>query len=161
MSINLETLLKASPWNKLPTWSELPESKRRQGRAFALGAGCGIVVAVLALWLPQVWVGFLDRRQEREALAPFVREARDLALTYGAVAIAGKALADKPVVWCVDTTSAGHAYHSGRPSEPIVWENGDAVPRNSPTTGGRCTTVVAVVVGAGREGVALRYLGIR
>lgn len=151
---------KASPWNSLPSWSALPEPQKRQARVFALGAGAGIAAAVLGLWLPGGIAGFQDRFQQKRALAPLARQARDLALDYEAVRARPQDHLEKPVLWCVDTVAAGVAYNAGRPSQPVVWENAHRVATNSPTSGGRCTTALAVVVAVKREGVVLRYLGI-
>lgn len=147
-------------WNRLPCWDALPKHKKRQARVFALGAAVGIVAAVLAAGLPKAIVNWQDRRQQKQAMAPLVERARSLGLSYEAVLAAPAEHLEKPVVWCVDTVAVGRAYHSGRPSQPVIWENAADVPVNGPTTGGRCSTVLAVVMGVRHEGVVLRYLGL-
>lgn len=61
----------------------------------------------------------------------------------------------KPVLWCIDHVASGYSYLAGRPSQPILWDNEHAVPFNSPTTGGRCTKMLATIVGARPDGLAL------
>jgi hypothetical protein len=122
----------------------------------------GILVALLP-WEPAgVWLaGRFDlarsRRAERRAMAPQLALARRLALSYEAVAADPKAHAGEPVAWCVDHPGAGVAFLEGRPSQPLVWSNDAAVP----VTGskGRCAKVLAVVEGAGPDGVRLRFVG--
>jgi hypothetical protein len=103
--------------------------------------------------------GFMERRGQRASLGALIDEARHLELEHSAILREPAKHAGKPVVWCVDHPSWGNAYLAGKPSEHLVLENEFAFPINSPTSGGRCTTVVAVVVGVKGNSVAIQYMG--
>lgn len=89
----------------------------------------------------------MDRFHQRGANAPLLAEARSLDLDYEAVAARPAAFVGKPVVWCVDTPSAGRSYVSGRPSWPVALNAPFEDYRTNPTTGGYCYKVLAVVTG--------------
>lgn len=103
--------------------------------------------------------GFLNLRRSRKTLAPMAREAERLNLGYDQIASSPQEFAGKFVVWCVDHPAPNVSYLAGKPSQPLVWENDQDLPRNSPTSGGRCTEVLAAVEGLRREGILLRYIG--
>lgn len=96
----------------------------------------------------------------REAEPERVKEARALGLSYEEVLADPAAAKDKPVLWCIDHPALGYAY-AGNPSRPVILENDAALPRNSPTSGGRCSQVLAVVTGAGNGVVRLQFVSLR
>ena len=134
-------------------------------RPFLFGVLAGFLLALLP-WEGMV-LGVLDmagqarlRSMERRALSTMVKEAYRHKLSYDEIAEQPEDFTGRHVVWCVDHPARGVSYLNGRPSQPLVWVNEDELPVNSPVNGGRCTTVLAVVKGAGPRGVRLRYLGL-
>lgn len=87
-------------------------------------------------------------------------EAKRLDLGYDQIVSSPEQFIGKFVVWCVDHPATNVSYLAGRPAQPLVWDYAQEVPLNSPTSGGRCTTVLATVEGVQREGVRLRYIGL-
>lgn len=138
--------------------------KKRELQVFLLGSLFGVLLAlfpwgVLFLNAAEAAQGFLSLRRSRKTLAPMAREAERLNLGYDQIASSPGEFAGKFVVWCVDHPAPKVSYLAGKPSQPLVWENDHELPLNSPTSGGRCTKVLAAVEGLSREGVLLRYIG--
>lgn len=111
--------------------------------------------------LASVVVHFQEHRRESLVIHPHIDRAKLEPLTYEQVLAAPKAALGKPVVWCVDHAyGATASFADGRPSRPLLWTNESAVPRNSPTSGGRCTNVVATVEDVKPDGVVLAFVGL-
>lgn len=123
--------------------------------------GVLLILVFLQIRWVQVASNFGERRSQIHMLRPLVERARREPVTYEQALAAPTAFAGRPVVWCVDHPSTGASFLDGR---PLSWVNdGDAeknLPTNGPTTGGRCTTVVAVIEGAKTGKLALRYVGL-
>ncbi|MBI4677370.1 MAG: hypothetical protein HY748_07285 [Elusimicrobia bacterium] len=139
----------------------LPRRWRRLGLAAGIGLAAVIVLTrqpVLET-LAGVAANFKERRGQRASLGVHIDEAHRLGLDYATIVREPEDHVGQPVVWCVDHPSWGTAYLAGKPSEPLVLENESAFPLNSPTSGGRCAVVVAVVSGVQENGIVLRYAG--
>jgi len=128
-----------------------------------LGVLVGILVALLPWEAALTWLAgrfelVCFQREEVKALSPQAALAYKLNLSYDAVAANPREYAGKPVVWCVDHPDPGVSFLEGRPSQPLVWSNDEAVLRTGPK--GHCAKMLAVVEGAGPKGVQLRFRGL-
>ncbi|MCX5796465.1 MAG: hypothetical protein NTY77_13310 [Elusimicrobia bacterium] len=152
-----------SPSSNLPSWSHFSRPQHVGTRSFVLGVLVGILIALLP-WEPVfVWLaGRFDlaraRHEEQKSLSPQAALAYRLDLTYEQVAAKPQDFVGKPVVWCVDHPDPNVSFLEGRPSQPLVWSNDEAVLRTGPK--GHCTRMLAVVEGAGLQGVRLRFIGL-
>ena len=152
-----------SPSSNLPSWSHFSKPQHVGTRAFVLGVLVGILVALLpwekgSAWLAERFDLARSRHEEVKALSPQAALAYKLDLSYDAVAATPQGFTGKPVVWCVDHPDPGVSFLEGRPSQPLVWSNDEAVLRTGPK--GHCARMLAVVEGAGPKGVQLRFLGL-
>ncbi|MBI5241114.1 MAG: hypothetical protein HY926_11625 [Elusimicrobia bacterium] len=153
--------------SNLPNWSHFSRPHHEGLRAFCIGILAGLLLAVIAvagvlLGAPE-WFGGLARQlrlrhDEKSSLSAVVRDAQRLGITYDQVAAKPQDYAGKPVHWCVDHPDPKVSFLEGRPSQPLVWSNDEAVLRTGPN--GHCTMMLATVEGAGPEGVRLRLLGL-
>lgn len=159
-----------SPLSNLPSWSHFSKPHHGGMKPFFFGVLVGLLLALLP------WEGMLlgltrlvdqarSRSQERNALGPMMEKARNQNLSYEQISAAPKAFVGRPVLWCVDHPDVGISYHAGRPAQPVSWTNKVAfeahVPLNAPTTGGRCTKVLATVQGKREQGeVVLWFVGV-
>jgi len=105
-------------------------------------------------WRQVDWASLFASSPNGDALA----EAKRLGLSYEAALADPSAAIGKPVVWCVDHPARGYAYAGGKPSQPLILQDPSAFPTNSPTTGGRCDRVLAVVTAVEKGGVSIRFL---
>ncbi len=153
---------KASPWNRnvrhFRLALALTPGQRRQAVIFA-GAFVGLAVLSQLPWVDAA-AQLLSRRAELARLSKEIYDARLTPISYDAVRTAPpETYLGRPVLWCVDHVAGGVSYLGGKPSQPLSWTNEAAVPKNSPTSGGRCTQVLASIQGWDRDGVKLAFMG--
>lgn len=118
-----------------------------------------ILGAAIAPPLARLWSQLTERSDARASLGSLIETARRQPVDYDALRADPAAFKDRPVLWCVDHPASGVSYLAGKPSRPLAWSNDSELPLNSPTGGGRCTELVAVLEGA-RAGVPLlRFVG--
>lgn len=142
-------------------WRVFDPGQRRILLAVAATAAMLLLGAAFLRVMPVMELvdGFGRRRAERNGLAGFIAQAKREPVDYDAARADPGAFKGRPVVWCVDHPAAGVSYLSGRPSQPLAWSDEVRLPKNSPTTGGRCDLVVATIEGASREGLVLNFVG--
>lgn len=96
--------------------------------------------------------GFQERQDERQGLSYWAKRAARVNYE--------EAEPGDIVSWCVDRGyGTDVSYYSGKPSQPLLWTNLPEVPENSPTSGGRCSIVLARVVERRPQGLQLTFLG--
>lgn len=154
---------RASRWSSLLAAAAEPRLRIALG-AFGLGVvfGCGFLPRFYLLdAMASVVANFQARRGEDLAVHRYVDQAKLDALTYEQVLAEPASSVGKTVVWCVDHSYGSESsFADGRPSRPLLWTDRGSVPRNSPTSGGRCTRVAARVEGVKPGGVLLAFLGL-
>ncbi len=142
-------------------WRVFTPGQRRILAATAAASGAVVFLAVFlkVMPIPALLEGWSGRRAERAALAEAISRARREPVDYEAARAEPEAFRGRPVVWCVDHPAAGFSYLAGRPDRPLAWTDESRLPKNSPTTGGRCDWVVAAVQGASPKGLLLAFVG--
>lgn len=117
-------------------------------------AAAALAALIASTLTPKVLRDLDERRSQRLALEPFIREARLWPMTYET------ATPGRPVVWCVDHPAKSVSYLAGAPSQPLAWTNEAELPEtNGPTSGGRCRVMVARVAERRPDALVLEYLG--
>jgi hypothetical protein len=120
---------------------------RTKGRILWVFPALLLVGYLVSLRVGDVGAGFLDRFHERSSNAPLLADARRLNLDYEQVAAKPRDFVGKPVVWCVNTPSAGHSYVAGRPAWPVALNGSFEEYRTNSGTASYCWNVLAVVTG--------------
>lgn len=137
-----------------------PEQRRIMAGTFYAGLAVLAAFAFLKV-IPvlEIVEGARRRHAEKSALQTYISRAKSEPVEYDAARADPSAFKGRPVVWCVDHPAAGFSYLAGRPDRPLSWSDETRLPKNSPTTGGRCDLVVATVEASSPKGLLLNFVG--
>jgi hypothetical protein len=134
-----------------------PETWRKASRLSDPRVVAAVVLAAAAAATPwgHLRASYLERRAERDALAPILAEAERLNLTFPQVVVSHPAHVGKPVYWAVQVVSTSSTRVDEHPAWQVLWTNPERVRRDS-IYGDR---VLARVAAVRDDAVYLDYLG--
>lgn len=85
------------------------------------------LLAPLVIWIMNSAPGFKAHMAKKAAIAPLIKEAEELNITYESARMAPIKTLGKPVVWCIHIASGG-AYYGLGAGKPIDIINQPAMP---------------------------------
>ncbi len=116
-----------------------------------------VVVLGAVIWMKTLAPGFKTTLAAKARNGQFIKQARELGLTYESVIADPAKAVGKPAVWCLRKTDAYMALYEDKEDKPVFFANPHSLPKSYGTMRQTCTNTLVTV----KTVTALDFSGTR